>query len=232
MIPPQSLLKQHYDSYDSYVDSYMIQIEGYDPCSEACLGSDLVVGHMAEDESRTTSLNEAGSNSKDVQEERDEGWLQLGIGVHVAGRDDLKLDPVEPTSRRGGLVELDLLPPGGTSNSSSAQDVKPIAPIFPMTEFRAHRPTSIIGGTPLFLQHQRTNFGFPQPEVTWGYGPNPWNPSLSSPSSSVLPGPYYARQFQYTGLDVAGPSTNVRVVDAPARPHSGVWFVLQASQNQ
>ncbi|GLT63994.1 hypothetical protein SLA2020_365140 [Shorea laevis] len=64
----------------------MSRVQGYEYCSttdQSCLGSDLVLvgDRMAEDESRTNSLNEAGSSSKDIQEERpDEGWLQLSIG--------------------------------------------------------------------------------------------------------------------------------------------------------
>ncbi|XP_061978925.1 E3 ubiquitin protein ligase DRIP2-like isoform X3 [Populus nigra] len=174
MVPARSLSKQQqqqhqlgYGSYfgggtSAYNESFglMSRLEGYDSCvSEACLlGSDLVVANipMAEDESRTNSVNnEAGSSSKDVQEERDEGWLQLSIGGqttttttptsheskhyhhhHHHQQQQLVLDP---TTRRGGLIELDLLP---------------------------------------------------------------------------------------------GPSSDFRVIDPPRRPHSGIWFLLQASQNQ
>ncbi|XP_042476920.1 protein LAX PANICLE 2-like [Macadamia integrifolia] len=265
------------------------------PCSEveACIGSDLVeVGagrighnHMAEDESRTSSLNETGSSSKGGggggggggalhQEERgDEGWLQLGIGGGAGRADPNKLqDPLEHTgsTRRPGLIELDLLPPGGGTGGSggggsgaSAQHMVNKAvldPIFSASEFRAPRPPiAITPPPPLFLQHQYpssipratsltslTGLSFPhQPEVAWlgynrTYNPNPpWTPSSSpsssaTPSSSMLPVPYFARPFQHSGLDLAGPSSSsdVRVIDAPPRPHSGVWFVLQASQNQ
>ncbi|KAF8378056.1 hypothetical protein HHK36_029390 [Tetracentron sinense] len=237
MVPAQNLFKQHpYDGYGGCRDSYteriglMSRLELYDYCSEACSGSDLVVSHMAEDESRPNSLNEAGSSSKDAQEEeRDEGWLQLGIGDYTNSR-DRKHDPVKPTAPKGGLVELNLLP-GGTT-----QHVKPLAPIFHVPEFRAPCAATNLRGatsfsTPLFLQHPRTSSIFPQPEVTWGYRPNPWN--ITASSSSMPRGPYIAPPFQlHTGVDVAGPSYDFRVVDAPRRPNSGIWFVLQASQNQ
>ncbi|KAF8390722.1 hypothetical protein HHK36_025249 [Tetracentron sinense] len=238
MVPPQNLFKQRpYDGYGGCggsctdINFLMNRLEGYDYCSEACLGSDLVLGHMAEDESRTNSLNEAGSSSKEhVREERDEGWLQLGIGGYKNSREsrERKLDPVEPTAPRRGLVELDLLPGG------SQQHLNPLAPIFHVTEFRPPQPpTNITGATsfsiPLFMQNPRTSSNFTQPEITWGYRPNPWNITAPSPP----PGPYAAQPFQlHTGADVAGPSSDFRVVDAPRRPHSGIWFVLQASQNQ
>ncbi|KAK7394287.1 hypothetical protein VNO78_14809 [Psophocarpus tetragonolobus] len=77
-------------------------------------------------------------------------------------------------------------------------------------------------------------------------------PSSSSSSSqtcysSLRPsiGSYFPTPFHHfpssssTGFDqydmaAAGPSSavTVRVVDPPRRPHSGVWFMLQASQNQ
>ncbi|XP_010249168.2 PREDICTED: uncharacterized protein LOC104591821 isoform X2 [Nelumbo nucifera] len=259
MIPSQTLFNhQHYDGYgggggcreNCYTGScvgLMSRISGYDPCNQACLGSesDLVVGQMAEDDSRTSSLNEAGSSSKDFQQDqRDEGWLQLGIGDYVTGRTEFKHNQMEPTTPTVRLVELDLLPPsgsgGGSSISSSTQQVKPLLnPFFHMNEFRGHRPSSSSGGTsiigtPLFLPHPRTSLSFPQPEVPWGYRPNRWNPTASSSSCSpmLLPATYYARQFQQPALDVAGPSSDVRVVEAPPRTQSGVWFILQASQNQ
>lgn len=72
------------------------------------------------------------------------------------------------------------------------------------------------------------------------------NPPLSSsPSFSgsleQVPGSgsgsYHGRplHFHSGSLDVtAGPAArmDIRVVDPPRRPHSGVWFMLQASQNQ
>ncbi|KAF2288356.1 hypothetical protein GH714_007007 [Hevea brasiliensis] len=166
MVPAQTLSKRKqqqnllfYGGYagcggGGFSDSFglMSRLEGYDYCiSEACLGSDLVPNPpMAEDESRTNSLNEpAGSSSKDnIQEDRDEGWLQLSIGGHTTSHES-KHDhrQLDPTATRGGLIELDLLP-------------------------------------------------------------------------------------VHSGIDVAGPSSDFRVIDPPRRPHSGIWFTLQASQNQ
>ncbi|KAF8400040.1 hypothetical protein HHK36_015914 [Tetracentron sinense] len=209
----------------------MNRIAVYDCCSEGCLGSDLGIGHMAEDQSRTSSLYEAGSSSKDLQEERDEGWLQLGIGGYITSRDH-KRNLIEPTARRGELVELDLLSGGSTT----AQHVKPLASIFHVTEFLpATNITSATSfSTPLFLQHPRTSSNFPQPEVTWGYRPNHLNVAATSASSFLPPPPppepHIARPYQ--GVDVAGLTSNINVVDAPWRPHSGVWFILQSSQKQ
>nr|DAD29535.1 TPA_asm: hypothetical protein HUJ06_031003 [Nelumbo nucifera] len=155
---------------------------------------------MAEDGSRTSGLNEAGSSSKDFQQDqKHEGWLQLGIGDYVAGRTEFKHNQMEPTTPTIRLVELDLLPPSGSSISSSTQQVKPLLNLFSnMNEFRGHHVLVVVpvsSVTPLFLPHPRTSLSFPQPEVPWGYRPNPWNPTASSSSCSpmLLPTTYYAR---------------------------------------
>ncbi|PIA31166.1 hypothetical protein AQUCO_05200042v1 [Aquilegia coerulea] len=259
MVPSQNLFNQHqqqfYDGYggcgDSYTESlgFMSRFVGYEYyCSDnTSLGSDLVVGHplMAEDESRTSSVNEAVSSSKDVQEERDERWLQLGLGnSQQLHHHDQAAAVVEPMSRKSGerMLQLDLLP-GGSSQQ------QPLVPTFHLNEFRAPRPpatnyiTSILStnlSTPMFLQHPRTSsLSFPQHEVTWGYRPHPWNPTsanLSSSSSSSIPlgVRYYPQPFQHQSAGgAAGPSSStMRIIDPPRRPHSNIWFLLQASQNQ
>lgn len=75
--------------------------------------------------------------------------------------------------------------------------------------------------------------------------------SSSQSCSSLRPslGPNYYPQYHHAPpfhfpssssgfdqFDIAGPSSSshltFRVVDPPRRPHSGIWFMLQASQNQ
>ncbi|KAL9421102.1 hypothetical protein AB3S75_038628 [Citrus x aurantiifolia] len=265
------------------------QQQGYEYSSsdQGCLlGSDLddvvVVSNnnnnnpipMAEDESRTNSLSEAeaGSSSKDNQEERDEGWLQLSIGSHTKTSHGLKHHDdeveVDPTARRGrgrgGLIELDLLPGGGSSQEASALlGTASTAFHHHAPEFRGQRPllmnmaaaagatTSSFSSSSLFFQQQQQGGGgsssfstFPHyhhQEINWAFRPIPIpqnialaSSSSSSSSSSLMPfGSYFARPFQvHTGLDVAGPSSDFRIIDPPRRPHSGIWFMLLASQNQ
>ncbi|XWS68757.1 hypothetical protein CRYUN_Cryun04dG0119400 [Craigia yunnanensis] len=250
MLPTENLSKQHHLLHgggggfyaccgNSYTESFglMSRVNGYDYHSEACLGSDLGANSMAEDESRSTSLNEAGSSSKDnnqEQEERDEGWLQLSIGGQATRYDHNKHDQGDPTARRGGLIELDLLP-GGIS-----QQARPLAPIFHMPEFQAppYPPVMHSFSTSLFFQHQQgSSSTFPHGEISWAFRPRAQNiaaaPSSSSFSSSLVPCSYFARPFQVqSGMDVAGSSSDVRIIDPPRRPYSGIWFMLQASQNQ
>ncbi|OVA09645.1 hypothetical protein BVC80_9101g179 [Macleaya cordata] len=216
---------------------------------ETCLGSDhlAVVDHhhrMAEDESRSTSsVNESGSSSKGTntptkeppQNKEDiERWLQLGLG----GGSELKLDrPIEPRTSHD-LIELDLF-----SGANNTQHVKPPLITATNTSNNTTTTTTMISTPPstLFLQHPRTSFSFlHQQEVSWGYRPNSWNPTASTSTSSLLPNlpamsmQYYPQRFHQTPvLDIIGPSnSDFRVIDPPRRPHSGVWVILQASQNQ
>nr|KYP64846.1 hypothetical protein KK1_019457 [Cajanus cajan] len=62
--------------------------------------------------------------------------------------------------------------------------------------------------------------------------------SLRPPLGSYFPTPFHpfpsSSGFDQYDVAGAGPSSDVtvRVVDPPRRPHSGIWFMLQASQNQ
>ncbi|KAL6983996.1 hypothetical protein U1Q18_017371 [Sarracenia purpurea var. burkii] len=239
----------------------MSRLEGYDFCSnKRCVGSDQVVDLMDEYESRTetsTTVNEAGSSSKDVQDqdetERDnEGWLQLGIGRGPMTSHDNKVDDNDSTARRARLIELDLLPgTGGGSNQLQLRSL-PIPTAFHVPEFGAPRPvvSSTSAGTynyssSLFLQHSGgpgTSSTFPlhHQETNWAFRPLPRNSTVASTSSSssvMPPGSCFVRPFQVqlpsaTGTDVGGPGLDFRIIDPRRRPRSGIWFMLRASQNQ
>lgn len=174
---------------------------------------------------------------------------------------------------RGGMVELDLLPPAGSSMSTastSPQQLRSyIAPFNSMfhiggpAEFRAPPPPPpprppltanylINTPSPLFLQHPgrggtislTSSSSPPHQEITnWPANSRVVSSttlhtcSSSSPSLVVQPpGPYFPRPFHLhagIGAATARPAgIDFRVVDPPRRPHSGIWFMLQAQQNQ
>lgn len=238
----------------------MSQVNGYEyhrgggSGGEACLGSDLGENiPMAEDESRTNSLNHstnetATSSSKNhVQDEteRDEGWLQLSIGgrpSHASSQEEKEASVMR--RRGGGLVELDLL----SGSTTQQQTMSPLGAVFNVPEFRSPpRPMMhSFPNTPLFYQQQgSSNPMFPHPqEIGWVFRPitqqsvaaaaAAFSSNLSSPSLIPLG---WRPPFQVqTGMDLAaaGPSTSLefKIIDPPRRPHSGIWFMLQASQNQ
>ncbi|PSS26998.1 E3 ubiquitin protein like [Actinidia chinensis var. chinensis] len=244
MFPTHSLSKKHpRRGYVGGYSDYFGLMSRLDCCSEAFLASSdhhhhQLVGPMAEDESRTEScVNETGSSSKDGQDDQTDhgGWLRLGIGGSGCS------DQAGPTTQRTGFVELDLL---ATRNSHQARSL-PIPPVFSVPEVRAPRPfTNMTSATncssSLLLQHPGTSSMFPQhQDINWAFMPVPRNRMVASTSSSssysfMPPGSYFTRPFQLhgAGVDVAGPSLDFRIIDPPRRPHSGIWFLLQASQNQ
>ncbi|GKU96241.1 hypothetical protein SLEP1_g9496 [Rubroshorea leprosula] len=261
MVPAENLYKQYLlggggsgsgDSFyggccGSYAESLgvMSRINGYEYNGEACLGSDLAANPMAEDDSRTNSLNEAVSSSKDhIQEEKDDGWLQLSIGSHASGSNN-KNHEADPTAvRSGGLVELDLF----SGDSASQLAVRPpLGPAFHVPEFRSPpRPAMPSSSTTSLFFHQNQQPGsslmFPphNQDISWPLI-RPITHSMataasSSSSSSLIPLGWRPTFHQVqTGMDVmaAGPSSvGIRIIDPPRRPHSGIWFMLQASQNQ
>ncbi|PIN06951.1 hypothetical protein CDL12_20488 [Handroanthus impetiginosus] len=238
----------------------MSHLQGYGFSSK--IGSDLVIVAplMAEDESRTeTSLNEgAESSSKDAPEEqRDDGWLQLSIGGHSHPvKEDLS---TERKNTGSSLIELELMPSSSNNinfhnNNNNQLEMRSLGN---MPEFRAPRPVMNFpsGFSPsFFLQHpgsSSSNFPTHQ-EINWAFRPmiplsiaagsscslSSSSSSFSSPSSLMASGSYFPRPFQlYAGVDMAaaapqGSGVDFRVIQPPRRPHSGIWFMLQASQNQ
>lgn len=209
-----------------------------------------------QDESRTTSkifsssnvkeTSESSTSSKDVEiinkdqdQDHQEGWLQLSLGTssHVISRPDdhqISLVPRLP-------VELDLLPPGSASSTSSSSQPQmtwsqPHQLSFQFPDFPMSIPTTPSfflqrgGSAPAIdsvtfnhhLQYQNNNYMI-RPMLT-----------LSSPPSFSAGRPLH---FNSGGaLDVGAPPPlrmDLRVMNPPPRPHhSGVWFNLQASLNQ
>ncbi|KAF7839064.1 protein LAX PANICLE 2-like isoform X1 [Senna tora] len=114
--------------------------------------------------------------------------------------------------------------------------------------------TPTTGGPPPPIHHHHHH---QDSSSTWAFGPIPYMgmgmglmpPPSSSSSFRSLPlhshphhhlASYFPRPFQFApacdeaaGLGPGpGPSSNIRVVDPPRRPHSGIWFMLQASPTQ
>ncbi|KAL4192121.1 hypothetical protein AMTRI_Chr06g170670 [Amborella trichopoda] len=175
---------------------YQINCDNY-------IGSDLTSDFMAEEDSRTSSFNEAGSSSRVLQEEED-NWLQLGLGL---GQRENRHE----SSR--GLVELELLP----NRQIELANIRP--PPFVLNLQRQNRPP-FLGGFPA----PRAVFRPPESQWAWNY---PANVNVSGLYGRPLP--ENQRGLNFPAILPA--KSGLRIVDTPQRTNSGVWFVLEANQN-
>ncbi|XP_047324143.1 protein LAX PANICLE 2 [Impatiens glandulifera] len=205
-----------------------------------------------QEESRTTeSLNEPapGSTSKDF--EQDGGWLKLGLGRQVTNKRDRPHDPTNSSSvTRPGLLELTLLPAGGNSQSqpSTVMMSSAAAPYNYMNPSTTTTTNSLMFQQPPtgvnyypVPRHQDLNFVF-RPTTTHDNIPSRNFQSLAAAAAvsnynfpPTSGSNYFTRPFPQlrpAAADVAGPSFDFRVISPPRRPHSGLWFILQASQTQ
>ncbi|KAJ4908447.1 RING finger protein [Raphanus sativus] len=187
--------------------------------------------------------NDNANNEAEDHEMRQEGWLRLSTGHE----DDVKpnLDhrqqhQTDPTDRGDSFLELNLF--SGGSNRDEGVGL----PSMPSLFHHQHQPRGMINPLMFPTRSDQEMIGSWAAAFRTPFVPqNLVQPSSSSSSSASLMmplvGPYFGRsnfQQQLIGNNnnnpdvVAGPSSSFRVVDPPRRPHSGVWFLLQASQNQ
>ncbi|MCD9561076.1 hypothetical protein HAX54_020033, partial [Datura stramonium] len=259
-----------FDSNFSLMSQLVAEEEGYDdeyyrrPAVNSCLGgSDLaLIEIMAEDESRTGSINETGSSSKDNndtnnnnirrKEDEEKGWLQLSIGGHTYMPTNNRPPSEGGRSSGGGLVELDLL---ATVSSEQGRSILANSPTVHMHEFRAPPPrrqqlmtTATAAATSptssLFLQQHPGSAGtssttmFPQQQyhqeiINWGFRPMQAPIIQQNMNPSLVSGGSHFGPGPFPVLGGPGPSSvDFRVVHPPRRPHSGLWFSLQSSSNQ
>ncbi|BBG93844.1 hypothetical protein Prudu_001975 [Prunus dulcis] len=185
----------------------------------------VAIDPMAEDESRTNSVNEAGSSSKDAPDDRDnEGWLQLTIGGSNNHQPAATVDQtprgLRDTLSGPGLIELDLLPPGHDAALSSS-----IRQVRSMSSMQHHHMP------PMFLVPPEI-----RPLSSSSSARLPFHSNFSTSATSLYfqhPGPGMSSSSSISSRhECCWPSLDFRVVDPPRRPQSGIWFMLQASQNQ
>ncbi|XP_010453385.1 PREDICTED: 1-phosphatidylinositol 3-phosphate 5-kinase-like isoform X2 [Camelina sativa] len=189
------------------------------------------------DNNNNNNNNNNSNSEAEDHEMRQQGWLRLSIGHE----DDVKPDldhrqqhQTDPTARRDSFLELNLF--SGGSNRGEEVGL-PLSSLF---HHHQHQSGGMMINPLMFPTRPEEMIGpwaaaFRTPFVPQ----NLTHPSASSASLMMpLMGPYFGRssfQPQLLGNNrdvVAGPSSSFRVIDPPRRPHSGIWFLLQASQNQ
>ncbi|CAH8320417.1 unnamed protein product [Eruca vesicaria subsp. sativa] len=202
---------------------------------------------ISKEDDNNNNNNTIKNEAEDHEMMRQEGWLRLSTGQE----DDVKpnLDHVQqhqtvPRVRRESFLELNLS--SGGSNREEGVGLPLMSSLF----HHQNQPRGMMINPLMFPTRPDQEMigswagAFRTPFVQQ----NLVQPSSSSSSASLmmpLIGPYFGRsnfQQQLIGSNnnnnnnnpdvVAGPSSSFRVIDPPRRPHSGVWFILQASQNQ
>ncbi|KAH0907431.1 hypothetical protein HID58_039258 [Brassica napus] len=197
-----------------------------------------------DDHDNNNNNNNNDNNTKNEAEDhemRQEGWLRLSTGHE----DDVKPDldnkhQTNQTAGRDSFLELNLY--SGGSNREERVDVPLMSSIF----HHQHEPGGMMINPLMFPTRpdQETIGSWAAAAFRTPFVPQNLVQPSSSSTSLMMPfiGPYFGRsnfQHQLIGNNnnnnpdvVAGPSSSFRVIDPPRRSHSGIWFLLQASQNQ
>ncbi|ESQ41269.1 hypothetical protein EUTSA_v10015692mg, partial [Eutrema salsugineum] len=190
---------------------------------------------------RNNNINK--NNEAEDHEMRQEGWLRLSLGHEEDVKPDLnhrQQHQTDPTARRDSFLELNLFS-GGSSREEEAG-----LPLMSSLFHHQHQSGGMMINPLMFPtrpdQEMIGSWAAAAAAFRTPFVPQNLVQSSSSSASLMMPymGPYFGRsnfQQQLIGNNinpdvVAGPSSSFRVIDPPRRPHSGIWFLLQASQNQ
>ncbi|KAL1217379.1 Protein LAX PANICLE 2 [Cardamine amara subsp. amara] len=174
-------------------------------------------------------------------EDKDKSWLRLGIGPEENNNNNnntasykLQRCYSKNGSGRDKSLELSLFSSSSTVAGvvSSSLDHQPPQPPYPHDQFLTMRGPSLVYNHQLIRSQTLLNRGFSFPSS------KPWIPQYTTPfrPSSLSDRDVTNNNSVTRSCCVeeggAGPSSEFRVVDPPKRPHSGLWFLLQASQFQ
>ncbi|CAH2034125.1 unnamed protein product [Thlaspi arvense] len=244
-----------------FTDGMMIReatINNQDSSGETCSVSDPTAASTSYYNISSPQANkDYGSASKsDVvscinveDDNKDKSWLRLGIGPEENNNRNntasykLQRCCSKKAGGREHSLELSLFSSSSTAAGavSSSVDHSQPQPPQPLQPPYSHDQLLTMRGASLVYNHQLV-----RPQTLF-------NRDLSFPSSKPWM-PQYTAPFRPSSLGMmserdvtnnnsvtrsccveeggAGPSSEFRVLDPPRRPHSGLWFLLQASQFQ
>ncbi|XP_047959455.1 protein LAX PANICLE 2-like [Salvia hispanica] len=147
-----------------------------------------------------------------------EGYGFLSVGSDLVGGmteekgDSHVKEGGESSSKDEEWLQLSI--GGGGAQDAGKKNRPPVElELLPHSQIRPETYRAPAGFSPSFISHQH--------EINWAFRPIP----IASPSPSPSPSYFVRPAFQLYEPDF-------RVVQPPRRPHSGVWFMLQASHNQ
>ncbi|EOA38854.1 hypothetical protein CARUB_v10011203mg [Capsella rubella] len=177
-------------------------------------------------------------------QDKDKSWLRLGIGpdeenTNNTGSCKLQRCCSQNGSGRDKSLELSLFSSSLTAGGSISSSVDYSQPQPPQPQPYSHDQLLTMRGPSLVYGHQLIR---PQTLVNRGFSfpsSKPWIPQYTVPfrpsslsDRDVTNNNSATRSCCVDEGGGAGPSSEFRVLDPPRRPHSGLWFLLQASQFQ
>ncbi|KAL0735987.1 hypothetical protein Bca4012_012197 [Brassica carinata] len=193
------------------------------------------------DNNNNNNNNNNTNNEAEDHEMRQEGWLRLSTGHEDDVKPDLdNKNQTNQTAGRDSFLELNLYSGG----SNREERVGP--PLMSSIFHHQHEPGGVMINPLMFpTRPDQETVGSWSAAFRTPFVPQNLVQPSSSSTSLMMPflGPYFGRSsFQQQLIRnsnnnnnpdvVAGPSSSFRVIDPPRRPDSGIWFLLQASQNQ
>ncbi|CAN7133634.1 unnamed protein product [Brassica rapa subsp. narinosa] len=222
-------------------------INNQDSSGEACSVSDPIAAsneyyyNPANEDDGSASKNDVVASTNLEDGNRDKSWLRLGVGPEKNnnGTSSYKLQRCcsKNASGRENSLDLTLF----TSSSTAAGAVRSKVdhpqpqPPYSHDELLTMRGASLVYNHQLFRPQTLLNRGYSFPFS------KPWIPQYTAPFRPSSIGMMSERNVTISNSFTrswceeeggAGPSSEFRVIDPPKRPHSGLWFLLQASQFQ
>ncbi|CAF2045126.1 hypothetical protein BRARA_I02983 [Brassica rapa] len=223
-------------------------INNQDSSGETCSVSDPIAyisSPQGNKDNGSASKNDVVS-CINIEDNKDKSWLRLGIGPeeNTNNTASYKLQRCCSKNARGRENSLELSLFSSTSTAAGAfsssvedhpQSQQPQQPPY------CHDQLLTMPGASLVYNHQLTrpqtliNAAFSFPSST------PWIPQYTAPCRPSSLGMMSERNVINNNNVTrsccmeeggAGPSSEFRVLDPPRRPHSGLWFLLQASHFQ
>lgn len=183
--------------------------------SSSCIRSNPPMAD--DDESSPNSLHHQSPSNTDH-----DAWLQLSIGrVGVVGGDQYVIP--RTTSP---LVELDLLPGGHHPRDIPTDDPTWVSDISSLE--------AVITSKTETETETETGIGMPMPLCS-SFNLTDINVAQTYPSTStMLSSSSFHSSIPSIRVDTtaAGTSSDIRIINPPRRPGSGIWFTLKALENQ
>nr|XP_010907603.1 protein LAX PANICLE 2-like [Elaeis guineensis]XP_010907604.1 protein LAX PANICLE 2-like [Elaeis guineensis] len=210
MVPARNLLRRHYDSYGSCCSDFDRKTPS--------LRSNPIL--MAEEPPHTPTRRLDDDDDDDDDQDGDE---EMGTSTSSSPRDWLRLglgQPTTPSGRREGLTELELFTDRRSSSSSTPSPYDPRATARPVVVGMPSVMLPWLAPHQGMMGYRQDATPLPPPWGLWNSGPIMGSSSRTPPAMPE----FVVRQFTCPA--------DMRVVSPPPRPQTGIWFVLQAAQNQ